>query len=132
MSDNELITNPEASGCDANAETEQLPVYRPKVRIWETDREIVIQTELPGVNESNVEVTFDRKVLTLVGTADPGQFDGYRLSYREFGLGRFERAFTIHEEIDRDSIEAQLRDGLLTVTLHKIVPEKTKVTVKAG
>lgn len=95
------------------------PVYQPPVDIVETDEAVLLRADMPGVTDEGADITLDRNVLTIRGTVKPPQFDGYSLVHAEYGIGDYERAFTISSEVDRDGIEASLKNGVLTVKLPK-------------
>ncbi len=100
-------------------------VYVPVVDIYETKDSIVLVADLPGADEKSVTVTLEKNVLTVTGQVEPEEFPGYSLSHSEYETGDFERSFSISDEIDRDKVEATVKNGTLRVTLHK--SEKVKV-----
>ena len=109
-------------------------VYMPKVDILSDNDGITILADLPGVGEQNVDITVEKDVLTLNGYVSSALSapEGYELAYNEYGIGDFQRSFTLPDEIDRDGIEASLSHGVLRVNLPK-APEAQarKITVKA-
>jgi HSP20 family molecular chaperone IbpA len=109
------------------------PVYRPTVDILETEKAVILMADVPGVDEAGADITLDKNVLTITGKVSPPQFEGYGLAHCEYGVGDFERSFTISNEIDREGIEASVRDGVLSVTLPKSKQAVAKkISVKAG
>ena len=92
-------------------------VFRPRVDIIEGEDSIVLVADLPGVDESGVDITLDKHVLTIRGTVAPVEMSGQTLAYREYDEGDFERAFTISAAVDRDAIEATVKNGVLRVRL---------------
>lgn len=108
-------------------------VFVPHVDIVETDEALVLVADMPGVDEQGVDVMVEKNVLTLKGLIAGGVPAGYKLSYEEYGVGDFERSFTIPNEIDREAIHARIKDGVLTLTLPK-APQivAKKVPVVAG
>lgn len=108
-------------------------VYRPNTDIYETEEHVVVVADMPGVAPENVDITLERRVLTIHGRMPSVQHEGYRRVYAEYGEGDFERVFTVSEEIDRDRIQASHKDGVLTVYLPKAAAAKTKkIEVKAS
>lgn len=108
-------------------------VYVPKVDIYETGEGMELLVDMPGVDEKTVEVTLDRNVLTILGRVEPDKFEGYNLAYTEYGVGDYQRAFTISDEIDREKIEAVVKNGVLRITLHKAEQAKArKIAITAG
>jgi HSP20 family protein len=107
-------------------------VYVPRTDIYETKDAIVLIADMPGVDEKSVDITLEKNVLTIYGTVGPLSFDGYSLSYAEYDFGDYQRAFTISSEVDRDRIEAKVKSGVLSVTLHKAEQVKArKITITA-
>lgn len=108
-------------------------VFVPHVDIVETDHSLVLLADMPGVDEQGMDVTVEKNVLTLKGHVADGAPAGFKLSYEEYGVGDFERSFTIPNEIDRDAINASIKDGVLTLTLPKVKQAVAKkVAVVAG
>ncbi|QDU38804.1 Spore protein SP21 [Maioricimonas rarisocia] len=106
---------------------------RPHVDIVETDDAFHLHVEMPGVNEERIEVELEQDLLTLRGTAERSGPDGYRLVYGDRRGRRFERTFRLPDEVNREQIEASVRDGVLTVTLGKVAEAVPKrIAVKRG
>ena len=94
-------------------------VFVPQVDILESENQILLIADLPGVDQENLDVTLEKNVLTLRGTVKPHGPEGYQLAYAEYEVGNFERAFTVSNDIDRQGIEAVVKDGVLRLTLPK-------------
>jgi HSP20 family protein len=95
------------------------PVFLPPADIYETTNHIVVMAEMPGVPPDGVDITLERRVLTIRGRSAPSEHSGYQRVYNEYADGDYERVFTLSDNIDRDRIEAALRDGVLHLTLPK-------------
>jgi HSP20 family protein len=114
--------------------TERIPsrkVYVPLVDIVETEDALLLVSDLPGVDDKGVDVTVEKNILTIKGSVANELPPGYKLSYEEYGIGDYERSFTLPNEIDRDGIQATMKDGVLTMTLPKVkqaVARKVAVT----
>ena len=106
--------------------THDRKVFIPVVDIYETNDQIILMAEMPGVDEKSIDVTLDNDVLTLRGQVTPVTPKGYELVYSEYEIGDFERSFSINESINADKIEAQYSSGVLTVRLPKAEPAKAK------
>ena len=122
----ELVEGPER--------TRETRVYLPKVDIMTNGDAFVILADMPGVAESDIDITLDKDVLTIRGfIGDMDAPEGYEPLVQEYGVGDFERSFTLSDEVDRNAIEASLTDGVLRVTLPKAPEAQTKrIAVKAG
>jgi HSP20 family protein len=117
-----------------NAErTRARRAYIPRVDIYETEDALVMLADMPGVDENSVDITLEKNVLSINGYVEPAQPDNYSLAYAEYGVGDYQRSFTLSDEIDRDKIEAIVQNGVLRLQLPKAGPAKTrKITVKAN
>lgn len=105
----------------------------PRVDVTETPEAYFVTADVPGVAMDDIDVTVEENRLQLTATRTPVSYDGYKAAFRQFGEGEYRRAFTIPEEIDRPSIRAQLRDGVLRVTLPKAQPaQPQKVQIQIG
>lgn len=109
------------------------PVFVPPSDIYETKDSIVVLAEMPGVAPDGVDLTLERRVLTIRGRSGASEHAGYQLVYNEFANGDYERVFTLSENIDRDRIEATLKDGVLHLVLPKAETAKAKkIELKAS
>ncbi len=109
------------------------PVYRPDTDIYETEDQLVVVTDMPGVASDGIDVTLERRVLTIRGQIHPSAPEGYRQLTAEYGVGDFERVFTLSEDIDQERINATVQDGVLTLELPKAPSVKAKkIDVKAA
>lgn len=108
-------------------------VFKPAVDIYETGEAVVLLVDMPGVNESSVDVTLEKNVLTIYGGVQPQQTEGYSLVYSEYGVGDYQRSFTISNQVDWERIEGTVKDGVLRLTLPKHGPAETKkIAVKSA
>jgi HSP20 family protein len=89
----------------------------PAVDLNETDKELVLNIEVPGMEEKDIEVQYVDGALVLRGERRSERGDGQRFSERYYG--RFERRIPLDVEIDVDKAKAVLRNGVLTITLPK-------------
>lgn len=92
----------------------------PRLELAETDRELRVTAELPGLEETDVEILVEEGVLTLRGEKRAESEDQDR-GYSELSYGRFERRIGLPRGIERDKASAMFRNGVLTVTLPKSV-----------
>jgi HSP20 family molecular chaperone IbpA len=107
--------------------------YVPRADIYETDTELVIVADLPGVDEKSLDITLEKNVLSIKGFVDFSTPENYSLAYAEYEVGDFERNFTLSNDFDRENISASSKNGVLHVHLPKAGPAKTrKITVNAA
>lgn len=112
--------------------TRDLPASAPATDIYETEREIVVVVDMPGVGEQQVEVTLENQELTLSGRSAPAEAEVGETLYREFGAAEFRRSFTLSDEIDREKITARVKNGVLRVVLPKAAKaQPRRISVQA-
>ncbi len=90
----------------------------PNLEVNETDREVRITAEVPGMSEKDVELTVEDGILTLRGEKKSETADKDR-GYSERFYGRFERRIALPGGVDDKEARAEFRDGVLTVTIPK-------------
>jgi HSP20 family protein len=123
----------EASSPVETERTKTMKVFIPRVDICETKDAIILLADMPGVDEKSIDITLEKNVLTLSGRVEPDTYEGYRAAYTEYEAGDYERAFTLSDEINRDGIEASVKNGVLRLTLPKAEPVKLrKINVKSA
>ena len=107
-------------------------VFSPRIDIAETDSELILMADLPGVSPSQLDVHCEDGQLTIHGHVAPRQQPGAP-AVQEYGVGDFHRSFTIGESIDTSRIVAELKRGELTVRLPKIQrAQPRRIQVQAG
>ena len=113
--------------------THNRPTYMPSVDIYEDRESLGLRADMPGVDERSVDITIEDGILTIRGAVEEPTSDDRELLYREFHTGDYERSFRLTEDIDVDKVEADVKDGVLTVTLPKSEKARPKkIAVKAG
>jgi HSP20 family protein len=103
--------------------------FTPRVDIYETDKELLLYADMPGVRPEDLDLRFERGELLVHGRVQPRQHNG-QIVRAEYEEGDFYRSFTIHESIDSTRIEAACKNGVLTVHLPKVAaaqPRQIKV-----
>ena len=105
--------------------------FLPLADIYETTEEVVVLADMPGVSADQIDITLERNVLTIRGHAESAVPEAHQLAYAEYEVGDFTRTFTLSEQVDRDGIEAKMKDGVLTLTLPKAGPTLTRIAVKS-
>lgn len=108
-------------------------VFLPAVDIFETENDITLLADMPGVAAENLDVDLDKDVLTINGSVASPEGEGEQDLIREYRTGQFHRKFTLAQVIDKSKIDAELKEGVLRLRLPK-VEEATprRITVKAG
>lgn len=108
-------------------------VFTPAVDIFETDKELTLLADMPGVKSDNLTIGLNKNILTMTGEVEEPEGKNETDVLREYGTGKYFREFTLSNEINQSRIDAVLKDGVLRLTLPK-VEEVTprKIAVKAG
>lgn len=101
-------------------------VYTPEADIRETSDSYIVDVYMPGVSEKTVEVTLENDALSLWGRVDRTGPSPLNLLHKEYGIGDYQRVFTVSEGIDRDRISAHTKDGVLQVVLPKLESSKPR------
>ena len=112
-------------------QTKPGPVYSPDVDIFETDKEITLLADMPGVKTEALAIDLRDDVLTLTGETGSDAESSELPILIEYGVGKYYRQFTLSEVIDQAKISAELKDGVLRLVLPKVekaTPRKIKVT----
>ncbi|WAC08437.1 MAG: Hsp20/alpha crystallin family protein [Thermodesulfobacteriota bacterium] len=108
-------------------------VFTPAVDIFETDRELTLLADLPGVKKDGLTIDLDNNQLTIVGEVSPPEGSDEVVLLREYQTGRYFRQFALSDAIDQSKIEASLADGVLRLDLPKVEAAKPrKIAVKTG
>jgi len=113
-------------------QTRDRRVFSPFTDIYETDQEILLLIDLPGVEEEDIDITLEKDILSINATVESEQLEGNSLSYAEYAIGDFHRKFRLTKMVDQESIAALLTDGVLKITLSKTSSSQTKkITVQS-
>src|SRR3954467_2204179 len=98
----------------------------PAINVYAHQDGIVITAELPGVKQDQLEITVHRDTVTLRSERHDKPEDAGAYHRRERGRGSFGRTFGLPFQVDPDKVDAQLRDGVLTLALHRPEHDKPK------
>ncbi len=105
-------------------------VYMPTTDIFETEAALMLALEMPGVDRENVNVKLENGVLTIEGEIDFAKYEGLSPVYTEYNVGNYARSFEVSSDIDQERISAELKDGVVMLTLpkaEKAKPRRIKV-----
>jgi len=106
-------------------------LYAPKADVFESQENITIQADIPGADENTIDIELEKNILTINAVIPETKYQGYSLKYSEYATGNYRRSFTLSNEINRDGIEAVVKNGVLKLTLPKSkesLPRKITVT----
>lgn len=101
--------------------------WAPRVDISETDEAFTIKAEVPGINRDDVKINIEDHVLSIHGESkQEKEQEGKKYHRVERFYGSFNRSFALPQNVDEDRIEANFKDGLLSLTIPKKEVEKPK------
>lgn len=128
----ELMEREEVRTPEGAERTRARRTFIPPADIYETADAIVVLADMPGVDENSVDITLEKNILTIDGRVEPEQREGYTLTYAEYSVGDYHRVFVLSDAVDRNRIDATVRNGVLKLTLPKSQEAKArKIAVKA-
>lgn len=106
----------------------------PAIDVKETDDEVTLTCELPGVRREDIDVQIEGNLLTLRGEKqeEKKEVEGEREIRREVRYGSFMRQITLPSEVDSDKAEASMHEGVLKLRLPKTAPSKGKRIAISG
>ena len=99
----------------------------PKVNVYEYEDKVGVVAEIPGIDKKNLSVDVEDGVMTIKGSKHGFDEDtDATVLRRELKHSAFERKFSLGESLDGDNIKANFKDGILSIEVPKIEPEKPK------
>ncbi|ADW17942.1 heat shock protein Hsp20 [Desulfobulbus propionicus DSM 2032] len=132
MTEQELKIQEKKAAQHDGETTKSETYFAPHVDIFETDKEVTVIADVPGVTSEGLDLSLEDNVLTIQGHRLPPPHHG-RLILEEYECGHYLRRFTVAETIDQNNIEASLVDGVLRVRLPKAGPaQPRKIEVNIG
>ena len=94
---------------------------RPRVNVFESDADFVIEAELPGVTKDELKVEAENGTLTISATRKSETKEEHQaLRVERYESSRFVRSFSLGDNVDADNIRGSLKDGVLTLTVPKV------------
>ena len=101
-------------------------VFVPTADIYETQDALKVVLEMPGVEKGNVDVHVEDGVLNVEGRLHLTKYQGLQPLYTEYNIGHYSRSFRLSNKINQDKIGAELKDGVLSLTLPKVEEAKLR------
>ena len=132
MADTDLLIEEKKEVQATGESTRNVPVFVPPVDIYESENSLTLVADMPGVPLESVDIDLDSDQLTIRGTAAPSEEKG-KVVYKEYSYGDYYRQFTLSSDIDREKINASMKDGVLKLVLPKAEAAKPrKITVQSS
>jgi HSP20 family molecular chaperone IbpA len=114
------------------ARPELQAAYTPPIDIHEGPEGLTLEADLPGATERNLQIHLEDNVLSLYARIDSPAPEGARLVHEEYRLGDYHRSFILSDEVDRERITAELKNGVLRLFLPKADRARTRrIEIKA-
>ena len=108
-------------------------VFTPAVDIFETDKEITLLADMPGVKADSLNIDLHENVLSLDGDVQSPERTDEMDVFKEYRTGKYYRQFTLSQAIDQSKIEAAMKDGVLRLSLPKAeAATPRKIAVKSS
>ncbi|MDI6860791.1 MAG: Hsp20/alpha crystallin family protein [Caldisericia bacterium] len=102
--------------------------FRPSIDLIETDNEVILKAELPGLKKDNIEITVTEDEVHLKGEKKE-ETETKKENYlrKEICYGKFERVISLPAEVDPEKVEAEFKDGVLEIKMPKKEEAKRKI-----
>jgi len=105
----------------------------PRADIYESKDGLTLVMDVAGADEKSVEITLEKNVLTINAYPAASKFGEHTLVYSEYSESDYQRSFALSNEIDSTRIEAEVKNGVLTLHLPKVAEVKPqKISIKGG
>jgi len=104
--------------------TQEGPIFTPNVDIYETEEELVLIADVPGVLKEDVDIDLNDNTLTIYAKVKENKVG--TLIHKEYDCGDYKRSFTISNVIDQSKIGAELNNGVLRIVLPKAETAKPR------
>jgi len=117
MAETQQVSKQEPRTVQAPGDTER--VIRPAVDIFEDQSGITLRADMPGVSRDSLDIRIDRDTLSVEAQASISTPEKMEALHAEVQSTRYQRSFSLSGELDTDNVEANLKDGVLTLRIHK-------------
>ena len=132
MNDNRQVTRT-GSGTGLGNENEQQRAVLPAVDVFEDASGITLLADMPGVPKDQLELKIEGDALLIEGGVQALTPEGLEAVYAEVRVPRYRRSFTLSRELDTTRIEANLKDGVLTLRIPKLAhAQPRRIAINAG
>lgn len=115
-----------------NSSSKRERVYNPLVNVYETEKEIFLHAEMPGVAESDIDLSIEKGILYLEGRRKNSEQASVKSEHVENFVDVYKRKFQLGKSVDVDQTKAELSNGVLKITLVKIEPIKKKIEIRSN
>jgi HSP20 family protein len=119
-------TPPKSPDAPSEPGSDLLTAFTPPIDIHEGPEGLTLEADLPGASENGLHVQLEDNVLSLHARIESPVTKGARLIHEEYRVGDFYRSFILSDEVDRDQITAELKNGVLRLVLPKSDRARTR------
>jgi len=116
--------------CGVSPKSSRYSSRVPRVNINDHDDKISIIAEMPGIDEKDLDVSVENGILSIKTQTESKEESEDKTSYREFHFGRYERKFTLPENVDEENIVAKYRNGILELDIPREKKKPAKKVIK--
>ncbi|MFN0244399.1 MAG: Hsp20/alpha crystallin family protein [Planctomycetota bacterium] len=117
---------------DAHVErTHERRHWTPRADIYENVEAFVLMADVPGADESSIDVTIEQQVLSITANVPPREQSAGQLVYAEFEEGDWTRSFRIGNDVDASNVQASIKNGVLRVSVPKKKAAHRKIAVRS-
>jgi HSP20 family protein len=114
-------------------EQDTAPSTFPRASLEDGGSQLLVRLEVPGVEQKDIELSLEGSTLTLKGERKEQPLEGYSVHRKERSAFRFARSFTLPAKVDAEGVTAELKQGVLTVTLPKVKEAQPRqINIRAG
>ena len=110
--------------------TDDPPGWTPAVDLYETADRFVLSIELPGLKRDQIKIELQHEILTVRGERAVQHEDGAQFHRVERGHGPFSRSFSLPQPVDAEHVQAEFRDGVLSVVIPKLAASSRRIHVE--
>jgi HSP20 family molecular chaperone IbpA len=126
------VENGSAGPATVEEQPQQRVVHTPLIDIHEGPDGLILEADLPGASENNLSIQLEDNVLSLHARVTSPAPDHARALHEEYQLADYYRSFILSDEVERDKITAELKNGVLRLNLPKAERAKTRrIEIKA-
>ncbi len=118
---------------EAGEPTRSRRTFRPLVDIYEADEGLVVLADVPGADPNGIAISLEGRELILRAEVDEDAPERMSVLHREYEIGDYERRFQLSGDVDVENIRAELKHGLLKITIPKAPePQARRIEVRSN
>jgi HSP20 family molecular chaperone IbpA len=117
---------PSVQAAPQEAEQEPRKAVTPPIDIHEGPEGLTLEADLPGASEHQLVIQLEDNVLSMHARVDSPVAEGARLLHQEYHVGDYYRSFILSDEVDRERITAELKNGVLRLVLPRAERARTR------